>query len=582
MLVGEINMGNIETVLKQRKPAVKPDTLHILAIEDNPADFRILNEYLKENPSVDFEIAHAETLKEALELLRSVQYSVVLLDLNLPDSKGLEGIEKLGAVKSLPPIIVLTGMDSEETGLQALAKNAQDFLVKGKINSDVLIRSIRYAIERNKAEESLRRINEELEKRTEELLTANENLDASRAAALNLMEDAVRARRMAEQMSADLAHATDQLRRSEETFRQIAENSQDIYWLTSADGKDLLYLSPAYESICQQPVAEAYKRPSFWLDCACEDDSVRLAETFRTHLNASLNEEFRIKRPDGSFRWIWARTFPILDESHNLQRMLGVARDITERKLFEEKLIIVQKLESIGVLAGGIAHDFNNLLTAILGNISLAKFVLPPESQATEYLNGSEKACEMAKDLSSRLLTFSKGGAPVKSIMRVDALVRESVSFMLSGSNVLARFALDEGLAPVEIDANQIRQVIQNLVINAREAMPAGGTLTASASNVKIKNKNPMDLAPGQFVKISLEDQGKGIPPDDIPKIFDPYYTTSELGSRKGRGLGLAICHSIIQKHRGGISVESTVGRGTVFSIYLPAANQATREPEPR
>jgi signal transduction histidine kinase/CheY-like chemotaxis protein len=228
-----------------------------------------------------------------------------------------------------------------------------------------------------------------------------------------------------------------------------------------------------------------------------------------------------------------------------------------------------QRLESVGILAGGIAHDFNNILTAILGNITLAMLYLKPESRATAKLLLAEKASVRAKGLAQQLLTFAKGGAPIKKVLSLPHLLQEPVLLALRGSPVKSEFHLEENLWPVEVDEGQFSQVISNLVINAVQAMPAGGLLKIGAVNNPVDSDNYFSLPKGKYVRISVSDQGKGIPEKYLDKIFDPYFTTKETGS----GLGLAICYSIVTKHGGMITVESTPGTGSTFLLYLPAAD---------
>jgi PAS domain S-box-containing protein len=244
-----------------------------------------------------------------------------------------------------------------------------------------------------------------------------------------------------------------------------------------------------------------------------------------------------------------------------------IVRDITERKRMEEELLKARKLESIGLLAGGIAHDFNNILMGILGNISVAKMCASPGDDLHNILVAAEKAALRAKDLTQQLLTFSKGGAPLKKTAAIAEIIKDSADFALRGSNVGCEFSIPETLWSVEVDEAQMSQVISNLIINADQAMPDGGVIRLRAQNVTVSAGDLSALKPGRYVKIAIEDHGIGIRPEHLPKIFDPYFTTKQ----KGTGLGLATAYSIIQKHDGHITVESQLGVGTVFTLYLPA-----------
>lgn len=252
---------------------------------------------------------------------------------------------------------------------------------------------------------------------------------------------------------------------------------------------------------------------------------------------------------------------------------LKLAKELSEREKLEDEIIKARKLESIGVLAGGIAHDFNNILTSILGNISLVKHYLKSDEMLTKMISNAEMASLRAKDLTQQLLTFSKGGAPIKQSTSIAELVRDSVSFVLKGSNVKCNFCIQDDLFPVEVDVGQINQVINNLIINADQAMPDGGIITISCENAIISGKHPLSIKAGNYVKVSVSDQGIGIPEKYLSKIFDPYFTTKE----KGSGLGLATTYSIINKHDGYINVESEVGMGTTFHLYIPASVTSTK-----
>ncbi len=253
---------------------------------------------------------------------------------------------------------------------------------------------------------------------------------------------------------------------------------------------------------------------------------------------------------------------------------MAMIRDIIDRKLIEEELQKVEKIESLSLLAGGIAHDFNNFLTAILNNISLAKLYAEFGDKVIERLTEAEKASMRAKELTQQLLEFSKGKTTFKKTISIGELLKETVNFTLSGSSVWREFYIPENLWLVEVDESQINQVIQNLVINAEQAMTEGGIIEVRAENVTIESSNGMPLQTGNYVKISIKDQGIGISKEHLTKIFDPYFTTKETGS----GLGLATSYSIIKNHDGYINVESELGIGTTFSIYLPAAKERILE----
>ena len=259
------------------------------------------------------------------------------------------------------------------------------------------------------------------------------------------------------------------------------------------------------------------------------------------------------------------------DYSQNLEHL--VERRTKELERANDELIKTKKLESVGLLAGGIAHDFNNMLTVILGNITLAQRNLNRSAKISRRLETAEQACRRASGLTHQLLTFAKGGAPMKNVTAIGKLIQEVVSLTMAGSKLTHEVSIPSNLHPVEIDEGQIHQVMMNLIINAEDAMTSGGTIRIRAENVVHGGNGGVPLQAGNYVRIVVQDEGPGIPREDFQKIFDPYFST-----KPGRsGLGLAINHSIIQKHDGHIAVESELGKGTTFSIYLPAARKGRK-----
>lgn len=273
---------------------------------------------------------------------------------------------------------------------------------------------------------------------------------------------------------------------------------------------------------------------------------------------------------DGTERMIADSGAPIRDEENHILGTVLVFRDVTERRKMESNILRLgrEKMESVSVLAGGIAHDFNNILTAILGNVTIAKMQTPPDSEIFRLLTEAEKASLRAKSLTQQLLTFSKGGAPIRKPASLSELLKTTVEFALSGSKARCEFHIAKDLKSAEVDAGQISQVINNLIINADQAMPTGGLITIRAENTEIKLKAGLPIKEGTYVKISIQDEGIGIPEDHLQRIFEPYFTTKQ----KGSGLGLATSYSIVKNHEGHITVSSRLGVGTTFCIYLPAS----------
>ncbi|MBI5484165.1 MAG: response regulator [Deltaproteobacteria bacterium] len=258
-----------------------------------------------------------------------------------------------------------------------------------------------------------------------------------------------------------------------------------------------------------------------------------------------------------------------------VQGMLATfIEDITSRKEHEKEQLKIEKLESLGVLAGGIAHDFNNVLTGIIGNISFAQMFLDAAHKSYRPLTEAEKASARARELVQQLMTFARGGEPVKKIVLLKQLVNETVSLVLSGSNVKANVDIPDSIHAIEADEGQMSQVFHNIIINAVQAMPGSGTVTVTAHNERLDDHNSMSLPRGEYVCLSFSDHGCGIPEEHLKKIFDPYFTTKLAGN----GLGLASVHSIVTRHGGHIDVSSVVGKGTTFSIHLPSTGGTSLE----
>ncbi len=359
----------------------------------------------------------------------------------------------------------------------------------------------------------------------------------------------------------------EELRQNEERHRALFEGSLDAIILADPESGRIIDVNPAASELLSRSKGSIVGLHHV------EIYPLRLREDATEAFNRIVNErdqdhpeETVVLRSDGNER-------PVEVMAHLIQidgrpAVYQVFRDIWDRKRMEQELGHVQRLQSLGVLAGGIAHDFNNMLTSIMANVSMARLYGDLDDEIGQMLADAEKASLRAQGLTQQLLTFAKGGEPIKKHIRIPELLKESAAFALSGSNTRCDYSIPDGLWAVDADEGQLGQVLQNLVINADQAMPEGGLIRIRAENVRVGKNERGGLKEGGHVKVSVEDQGGGIPQEQLPKIFDPFFTTKE----RGRGLGLAIAFSIVNRHGGHFEVDSEVGKGSTFCVYLPTS----------
>ncbi|MBU0966311.1 MAG: PAS domain S-box protein [Proteobacteria bacterium] len=359
------------------------------------------------------------------------------------------------------------------------------------------------------------------------------------------------------------------MREREELFSDLFDNSRDMIQSIAPDGRTI-YANRAWRENLGFAKNEVPGFPMF--EVIHPDFHAHCMERFETLLSGDEVDKIETEFVTRDGRRILVEgkcNCKFVDGKPVAIR--GIFRDITERRKLEIELQKAQKLEAIGILAGGIAHDFNNILTGLLAVISLVKSALPPENEQVEILEEARQTCLQGKELTGKFITFAEGGSPLKKCVNIKELLKQSVETALRGSGIEYGFALAEDIYNVLIDSAQMQQVINNVVINAREAMVNGGGVKVRAENQEIAQQNGLDIAPGAYLCISITDEGVGIPQENLAKIFDPYFTTKRMASQRGTGFGLAICYSIMRKHDGTITVESENGKGTTFHIYLPA-----------
>ena len=365
------------------------------------------------------------------------------------------------------------------------------------------------------------------------------------------------------------------LRESEEKYRGLIETTSTGYVILDTEGK-VLDANPEYLRLTgHNELKEILGRSVIaW---TAEQDRGKNAAAIKQCLKTGLVKHLELDYAGGDGRSIAVEVNATAIMTSEGIKLIALVRDISDRKRVEDErakleaqLVQAQKMEAIGTLAGGIAHDFNNILTAILGNIGLGMLDQNMGDQGRQRLAAAEKACQQAQSLARQLLTFAKGGAPIKELVSLENLVAEAASLPCRGSHVRCEHAFDKDLRAIAGDPGQIQQVFQNLIINAIQAMPQGGTVEITGENIKVGNHDRLPLEAGNYVKVSIKDKGIGIPEKYLQKIFDPYFTTKQQGS----GLGLATAYSIVNNHHGHISAESKLEEGSTFHVYLPASDQ--------
>ncbi|MEO8480465.1 MAG: PAS domain S-box protein [Gemmatimonadota bacterium] len=364
------------------------------------------------------------------------------------------------------------------------------------------------------------------------------------------------------------------LRESEERFRQLTETIEEVFWISDPAAQRALYASPAFETIWGLPVSALYDDPALWASTVHPEDREAVNEAMPLQLSGDYDMTYRIVRPDGTTRWIRDRAYPVLDESGDPYRIVGIAEDVTEQKAIEGQFLRAQRMESIGTLAGGIAHDLNNVLTPILMSIDLLREE-SEESERTETLDIIETTARKGAEMIRQVLQFARGvdGRRVEIDMRelINDVVRIGNDTFLKTVQLHSDVARD--LPPVSGDPTQLHQVLLNLSVNARDAMPDGGVIVITARSEDL-------LRADADVLVEVTDTGTGMPPEVIDRIFEPFFTTKPQG--KGTGLGLSTSLAIVTSHRGTIRVRSTPGRGTTFTIRLPTMAGSAVKRSPR
>jgi PAS domain S-box-containing protein len=377
------------------------------------------------------------------------------------------------------------------------------------------------------------------------------------------------------------------LRESEKRFRQLAESVSEVFWMTDASRREVLFVSPAYEKLWGRSCQSLLEAPDSYFDAIHPDDRALVLETLQAEASVPYELEYRIVRPDSSVRWIRDRGFPVRDSAGVMIRIARVAEDVTEKREWEMKVRQSQKMQAVGRLAGGIAHDFNNLLSIIFGHSALLAVASPSPQRLRDSVAEINRAAERAAALIQQLLAFGRRQVIEPKLLDLSALLTESQKLLsrLMGDDVRVKMILSPDLSRVNIDPGQINQILVNLALNARDAMPDGGELTVEVSDVDLEG-SPATVypatEPGRYVSVAITDTGNGMTPEVQARIFEPFFSTRNNST----GLGLAVVDGIVKQNGGYLTVLSRPELGTTFNIYLPAVksalNGSSSNPKPK
>jgi len=381
-----------------------------------------------------------------------------------------------------------------------------------------------------------------------------------------------------------LSKTGEALRDSEERFRQLAENIDEVFWMYDVRSSRTLYVSPACSRILKRPVEALYENPAIWTEFIHEDDVDKVKRSWEKLLKGNpVQVEFEIVRPDGSMRLIENHSYPVEDEEGKVVRVVGVAEDVTDKKnslqhimKIQAQLQRAQKMEALGTLAGGIAHDFNNILTTIIGFVEIMTlFDVPEDSPIHGPLQEVLKAADRAKELVQQILTFSRQAEQVKKPLRLSSLTKEALKFLRASlpATIEISHNIENETGIILAESTQIHQVMMNLCANAAHAMKEkGGVLKVELAQREIRVEDTgflSDLNPGQYLNLTVSDTGHGMNQEIMDRIFDPFFTTKNPG--EGTGMGLSMVHGIVTRLGGAITVESQLGEGSVFRLYFPS-----------
>lgn len=557
----------------------------ILIVDDSFQNRKLLSAQLERE---DRKILTSANGVEALEILEKMEVDLIISDILMPQMDGYQfcsNVKQNEKWKSIPFVIYTATYTSSSDEKLSFDLGADAFIKKpasSKSIEETLEKLLKnpgpsrtpkaLALDPGPMKQYNHRLVEKLEEKNYELLKRSEELGME-------IEERIKAETLTKE--------------SEKLFEELTEAIREVFWMTSVSKNEIVYISRGYEEIWGRSRQSLYDNPISWLESVHPDDRDRVfTNSKEKQINGEYKEEYRIIRPDGQLRWISDRAFPVRNEKGEAVRVAGIAEDITEKKIKEEQLkeaeikkselesqlIQAQKLESLGTLASGIAHDFNNILSIIMGHTSVLSLNRENPEKFTQHVFALQKAAERGASLVRQLLTFARKTEFRLEFLHLNDIILEIVKLISQTfpKNLVLELDLKENLPKLKMDSNQIHQVILNLCVNARDAMPKGGKLrieTLETDFREIKagySKSKAD----RYVLLRITDNGSGMDEKIKNRIFEPFFTTKEIG--KGTGLGLALAYSVIENHKGWIEVKSALGEGTSFSIFLPVQRDKT------
>ncbi|GBF38770.1 ATP-binding response regulator [Leptospira johnsonii] len=557
--------------------------MHILVVDDSYQNRKLISAQL-ENDSR--KIYTASNGLEALEILENAKVDLIISDILMPQMDGYQFCSQVRQSEKFKdiPIIIYTATYTSESDEKLSFDLGADAFLKKPAGLKLLEETVTRLVETPRSDRNVKRLVmdsaplrqynhrlvEKLEEKNFELRKRSEELGYE-----------IEERRRAERLN----------REGEELFKELTDAIHEVFWMTSLSKNEMVYISQGYEQIWGRSRESLFENPISWLESIHPDDRDRVFNNAKSRqVTGEYREEYRIVRPDGEIRWIRDKAFPVKNEKGETIRVAGVAEDITENKLkeaqlkevekkraeLEEQLIQAQKLESLGTLASGIAHDFNNILSIIMGHTSVIEISRNNPEKFSQHISALHLATQRGASLVRQLLTFARKTEFNLEPTQINDIILE-ISKLISQTfpkNIRLFTDFQENLPLLQVDANQIHQVLLNLCVNARDAMQDGGVLNmetflTNAENLKIGYSKSLAE---KYVILRISDSGSGMSEKTKQRIFEPFFTTKDVG--KGTGLGLALAYSVIENHKGWMEVESELGKGTTFLVYLPVPKE--------